>query len=106
MPIAQARIPTDRASRYLVQLCEHLHHMRDLRGQRRAGHGPEIRRVDWTDSRGVIEFPSGTCHLIAADDGLTISLAADDTAALQHLQDLRGARLETIGRRDKLAVTW
>jgi hypothetical protein len=42
----------------------------------------------------------------AAKDGLTIRLTADDADALQHLQDMFKARLETIGRRDALVVDW
>jgi hypothetical protein len=42
----------------------------------------------------------------AASDELTIKLAAVDTNELQHLQKLLSARLETIGRRDNLVVTW
>ena len=41
-----------------------------------------------------------------ASDELTIKLAAVDTDELQQLQELLSARLETIGRRDNLVVTW
>jgi hypothetical protein len=39
-------------------------------------------------------------------DELTIKLAAVDTSELQQLQQVLSARLETIGRRDNVVVTW
>ena len=109
MPSTQTHVVTERASRYLVQLCEHLEQI-GHKSRRDAGtsdsHGPDVQRVEWTGTHGVIEFPFGTCHLTATDDGLTIRLTADDTAALQHLQDMFTARLETIGRRDRLVLEW
>lgn len=109
MPSAQSRISTDRASRYLAQLCEHLNHVGHTsrrHGGAGGGRGLDVQRVEWTDTHGVIEFPFGTCNLTAADDGLTIRLTADTADALQHLQDMFKARLETIGRRDRLVVDW
>jgi len=109
VPTAQTRIPTDRAGRYLAQLCHHLNQIsgHTRHGSATDGGGPlQVRRVEWNDSHGVIEFASGTCAVGAASDELTIKLAAVDTNELQQLQELLSARLETIGRRDNLVVTW
>jgi hypothetical protein len=104
MPTAQTRIPTDRGGRYLAQLC---HHLEQLRGHTRHDGGPpQIRHVEWTDDHGVVDFPSGRCTLRATADTLTVSLTADDSNQLQQLQELLSARLNTIGRRDTLVVTW
>lgn len=108
MPTAQTRIPTDRAGRYLVQLCQHLS---QINGHARHGgatdaRGPLIRRVEWNDSHGVIEFASGQCTLDATGDTLTVSLAAADIDELRTLQQVLSARLKTIGRRDNLVVAW
>lgn len=109
MPTANTRIPTDRAARYLTQLCQHLNqitsHPRDARSTH-GGASPQIRRIDRSDTHGVIEFAAGTCTLHATRDELTILLAAVDATALEHLQRLLCQRLETIGRRDNLIVTW
>ena len=70
------------------------------------GGSPPVRRVEWNGDHGVIEFASGTCTLDATSDELTIMLAAVDTNELQQLQELLSARLETIGRRDNLVLTW
>ena len=109
MPSAQTRIPTDRAGRYLAQLCQHLN---QISGHTRHGSGtdgggpPQVGRVEWNDSHGVIEFASGTGTLDATSDALTIKLAAVDSYELQQMQQLFSARLETIGRRDNLVVAW
>jgi hypothetical protein len=109
VPTAQARIPTDRAGRYLVQLCQHLN---QISGHSRHGGAadarrpPQIRHVEWSDSHGVIEFAFGQCTLDATGDTLTITLAAGDTNELREMQQTLAARLKTIGRRDNLIVTW
>jgi len=106
---AQTRIPTERASRYLTQLCQHLNQISSHprhRGPSHSGRPPQLRRVEYDDSHGLIEFASGTCTLRATSNELTIDLAAADTNHLRQLQQLLSLRLETIGRRDNLLVTW
>lgn len=109
MPTAQTRIPTDRAGRYLAQLCQHLN---QISGHTRhgsatgGGRPPQVGRAEWSDSHGVIELGSGRCTLDATSDELTVELAAVDSDELQRMQQLFSARLETIGRRDNLVVTW
>ena len=109
MSTAQTRIPTDRAGRYLAQLC---HHLNQISGHTRHGNAtdgggpPQVRRVEWNGSHGVIDFASGRCTLNATSDELTIKLEAVDTNELQQLQELLSARLETIGTRDNLVVAW
>ena len=109
MSTAQTRIPTERASRYLTQLCQHLNQISSRprhRGPSHSGRPPQLRRVEYDDSHGLIEFASGTCTLRATSNELTIDLAAADANDLQQLEQLLFARLETIGRRDNLLVTW
>jgi hypothetical protein len=109
VPTAQTRIPTDRAGRYLVQLCQHLNQISGHARHGGATYGsgpPPIRHVEWSDSHGVIEFAFGQCTLDATGDTLTINLAAGDTNELREMQQTLAARLKTIGRRDHLVVTW
>ncbi len=109
MPIAQAEVSTDRASRYLVQICEHLNQISD-----HARHGApadpnaplQVLRVEWTDQHGRIEFPAASCTLDAADSMLTVTVAADEADELQRMQDLFSNRFEAIGRRDNLTLSW
>jgi len=111
----EARVMTPRASRYLIQLCEHLKQIEHQAhpgwthgkgSPMHAGEPPRARRVEWTDNHGIITFDDGQCVLDAAADALTVRLTADDAASLQRMMTLFKHRLETIGHRDKLVVTW
>lgn len=110
MPTAVAQVTTDRASRYLVQLCRHLDQMSRMRHQVPTRHGgqapPAIQGVDWSDTTGTIHFTNGTCTLTASDDALTLRVEADNEGTLRQLQQGITRRLDTIGRRDNLTVHW
>ncbi|MGW1810162.1 DUF2218 domain-containing protein [Streptomyces sp. NPDC002078] len=110
MPTAEARIATDRASRYLVQLCRHTAMMGRMRHQSPAGHGggrmPDVRHVEWSDIHGTVRFGEGAWHLDAGPDALTLRVEAADEQALRRLRTGITTRLEKIGRRDGLTVTW
>ncbi|MFD8740781.1 DUF2218 domain-containing protein [Streptomyces sp. NPDC059618] len=112
MPTAETRLTTDRASRYLVQLCRHLRQMPRI-GHRPpgGGHGegrtpPEVGHVEFTDTHGTVRFADGLWTLNATTDALTLRVDADDEEALRRLQDGIAARIEKIGRRDGLRVHW
>ena len=113
MPTAEARLATDRASRYLTQLCRHLGQMNRVSHRPHGGHGeghgqkmPAVEHVDCTDTHGTVRFADGRWTLDATPDGLTLRVDADDEAALRRLQDGIVARIEKIGRRDGLQVRW
>ncbi|MEU2334686.1 DUF2218 domain-containing protein [Streptomyces sp. NPDC013172] len=111
MPTAEAHVPTDRASRYLVQLCRHLSQMHGMRHRPPVGHGGgqmpfEVQRVDYCDTLGTIRFVQGLCTLRATADMLVLRVEADDEDTLRRLQNGIAGRIEKIGRRDGLAVTW
>jgi len=110
MPTAEAQVTTDRASRYLVQLCRHLGQMSRMRHQvptRRGSQAPPtIEQVDWSDTTGTIRFTQGTCTLQASEDALTVRVEADDEDTLRQLQQGIARRLDTIGRRGNLTVHW
>ncbi|MER6357217.1 DUF2218 domain-containing protein [Streptomyces sp. NPDC001634] len=110
MPTAEARIATDRASRYLVQLCRHADMMVRMRHRPPARHGgrqmPDVRHVEWSDTHGTVRFAEGQWTLDASSDALTVHVEADDEETLQRLQNGITGRIEKIGRRDGLKVTW
>jgi hypothetical protein len=110
MHTAVAHVETDRASRYLVQLCRHVSQMGGPGGHRppsRGGHvPPEVQHVEWTDTRGTIDVGWGRCTVEATPDVLTLRLESADEEGLQRLQAAVAHRLETIGRRESLEVTW
>lgn len=101
---AEAQVETGRASRYLRQLCEHLnqigHH------HTHGGAHPSVERVEWSDQQGVITFAQGRCTLRATAHTLTLRAEAVDADGLLLMKDMLAARLETIGRRDRLMVMW
>lgn len=107
---AEASVPTERAQRYLAQVCDHLHHLRNRSYRRGAGrHGggpPDLRDIHWSDGQGIITFESGRIALTATTDALTIHVHAEDAGSLDRLKSAIADRIETVGRRDRLTVTW
>jgi hypothetical protein len=111
MPASQAHVPTSRASRYLTQLGKHGSQMSRAALHRPRAHAdggtpPAARHTSWTGTDGVIDFGWGRCTLHATSEALTLHAEAGDQQQLQRIQDGIGARLERIGRRDQLTVTW
>ena len=135
MPTSAAHVPTSRAGRYLDQLCEHLDQMahgpdarahsahgvdgerngathggqegqREPEGQTGDGGPPAVRRIDRKGSQARVEFDWGTCDLTATADQLTVHVSAGSADELARGQHLMQRRIETIGRRDQLMVTW
>jgi hypothetical protein len=99
MLIAEARVETRRSSRYLVQLCKHVHHIAQAQPETRA-------RVEWSDDRGVVSFVWGRCTLRADPDALLLRAEASDEEHLQRVEHRVAELLERAGRRDNLSVTW
>lgn len=110
MPALQAVIRTQRASRYLDQLCRHLDQMRRMRHRpATAHHGqapPPVQDVSWSDTSGVIRFSHGTCTLLADPAALTLRIDAADEDNLRHLRESITRRVETIGGRERLTLDW
>jgi hypothetical protein len=110
MLTAVARLETDRAARYLDQLCRHVSQMGRPGGHRPPGRGghapPEVQHVEWTDTHGTIDVGWGRCTVEATSDVLSLRLESADEEGLQRLQAAVAHRLETIGRRESLKVDW
>jgi hypothetical protein len=85
--------------------------MGQMRHRPPAGHGggqmpPEVQHVEYSDTDGTIRFANGLCTLRATSDTLTLRVDADDEDTLWRLQKGIAGRVEKIGRRDQLTVTW
>ncbi|MGP4048207.1 DUF2218 domain-containing protein [Streptomyces sp. 2A115] len=112
MPIAEARVETERASRYLVQLCRHAQQMRrrHFRPRAHAGGGthtpPEVHHVEWSDTHGTVRLSLGQWTLRATPDALVLRADAANEEDLRRMRSLVAARVEKIGRRDDLTVVW
>jgi hypothetical protein len=99
MLIAEARVPTERSSRYLVQLCRHVHLVAQTRPEMQA-------HVEWSEDRGVISFDWGRFTLRDDPGMLTLRAEAADEGNLHQLEQRVADRLGQVGRRDRLTVTW
>ena len=102
MPTAEAHIPTERASRYLRQLCSHA--SRTRHGHDRGHTGPSAEAT--SDSAGRIARGTAVCELTADPAGLLLRATADDEEQLRALQEAVARALERVGRRDGLRVVW
>jgi hypothetical protein len=105
-----AHVPTDRAGRYASQLCDHagqLAHFRRGHGSR-PGHAgaPRVARAKYSGSEGTIDFPRGRCTLRATTGSLILRAEADGEEELARIEAGVASRLQRIGRRDGLTVTW
>jgi hypothetical protein len=120
MPASYAHVPTSRAGRYLAQLCSHGRLMSRLARHRPSGSGqdhggggghgndgaPPVATASSAGTEGIIDFGWGRCTLRATAGTLTLYAEAGDPQRLRQIQDGISARLQRIGRRDQLAVTW
>ncbi|WP_045877043.1 DUF2218 domain-containing protein [Pseudofrankia sp. DC12] len=106
-PRADGRVATDRAARYLTQLCGHLNAIQHRHEARHSSAGlPQIRTVTLSGNAALLEFDRGTCRLEANDDALILSADATDADSLQQIKTALTHRLETIGAREGLRLTW
>lgn len=86
-----ARVDTDRAGRYLAQLCRHFAHKV---------------RAEWDDQRGLADFGWGTCAMEATDQALLLRAEAPDAQALDRVEHVVADHAERFGARDGLTVAW
>src|SRR2546429_4334530 len=113
MPILQAQIQTERASRYLVQFCKHAAAMGSaVHTARMHLYAPMARRevqvaAEWSDTSGTVTFtPWGRCTLTADDGTLTLHLDAADEDGAAQIRDVITRDFERFTRRDPVTVTW
>ena len=88
---SEARVETERSSRYLQQLCKHFEHKLP------ATYSPEA---------GRIEFPFGVCPLTADAGTLTMRAESEDEASLGRLEEVIAKHLDRFAFRDKPAIDW
>jgi hypothetical protein len=113
MLTAEALVQTEHPARYLAQLGKHAGKMaatgRHLRHRPRShdsGGPPEIRHAGWSGTDGIVTLNWGQWTMHAATGTLRLRAEAGTEEDLRRIQDLLTARLEKIGRRDHLTVTW
>lgn len=86
-----ARVATDKAARYMGQLCKHFAH--------------KIPATFDADS-GRIEFSIGVCELAVAKDTLVLHVTAANEVELAQMEDVVARHLVRFAFRDELMVTW
>lgn len=113
MPILEAQVATERASRHLVQFCKHAAAMGGGGHTPRMHlHGTMARRevqvaAEWSDTRGTVTFtPWGQCTLTAEASRLTVRVEAVDEDGLDQIRDVITRDFERFSRRNPLTVTW
>ena len=113
MPILQALIQTDRASRYLVQFCKHAAAMGGGDHTPRMHlHAPMARgevqvAAEWSEISGTVTFtPWGRCTLSADDDTLTLRIDAAEEDGVAKIRDVVTRDFERFTRRDPVTLTW
>jgi hypothetical protein len=110
MLAAEALVQTEHPVRYLAQLCKHASKMAGHLPHRPRGHNgggpPEIRHAECSATSGIITLNWGRWTMQATPGTLRLRAEAGNQEDLQRIQDLLTARMEKIGRRDQLTVTW
>jgi len=112
MLTAEASVQTEQPSRYLVQLCRHAQQVHRVRHWPRAYGGgggqppPKVQHVEWSETRGTVNFGWGQCTMEASAGTLTLRAEAADQENLQRVQDIVARDIERFGKRDHLTVMW
>ncbi|WP_308406076.1 DUF2218 domain-containing protein [Streptomyces naphthomycinicus] len=92
MPLATARVATDRPARYIRQLVSHMGH--------------KASTALTPDGRGTITVAAGSCTLTPAPDRLELTATAADAASLTLVQDVITRHLVRFATREELTVEW
>lgn len=90
MPNSSTTVSSDRASRYLQQLCKHFAHKVP---------------VEFTTETGQITFPFGTCTLHAQGASLRL-VATGETDDIDRLEQVIGDHFARFAFRENITLTW
>lgn len=92
---SQADVTSEKANRYLIQLCKHFRHK-----------VPAEWREEGPRGTGEVDFPMGRCEMSAEAGTLTIVCQADSGAALSTVKRIVEDHLVRFGHRENLSVDW
>jgi len=88
---SQAEVTTDRAGRYLDQLCKHFAHKIP---------------VTLAPGRGTITFSEGECDLTSNETLLTLKVSANTADAVKQLEDVVARHLARFAFREPPVIAW
>ena len=91
MMIAECRVETASASKYIAQLCKHFAHKIT---------------VEYDATTGRADFPWGVCRMNAGDAALTLHCEAQDAEGLNRIKAVIEDHLGRFAWREKPALTW
>lgn len=91
MNLRKASVKTEKASRYLMQLCKHFAHKVPV-------------EFDETSSR--VEFPYGLCLMEAADGQLNISCESESPEGCDNMRAVLDDHLVRFAWKEKLELSW
>ena len=111
MLITEAHVQTEHPDRYLVQLCRHAQQVHRLRhrpphGRANAQPPPKVEHVEWSGTRGTVDFGWGRCTMQATPGRLTLRAEAVDEESLLRVQGIIARDIERFGKRHQLTVSW
>lgn len=88
---SEAIIETQKAERYLKQLCKHFQHKVP---------------AGFDDQTGWIDLPMGCAELLASGQALKLSLTADTAEQMEKMEDVVQRHLERFAFREDLKIKW
>lgn len=88
---AEARVRSERASRYLVQMCKHFRHKVE---------------AEWTDVAGHVDFAPGLCDMRVEDGELIMLCQASNEQELGRIKYIVENHLVRFGWREEIELSW
>ena len=88
---AHARVPSEKAERYLAQLCKHFAHKIP---------------ASWEGTKGQADFGFGTCEMQAGNGELLLHCKAPTTSELDRVKYIVEDHVVRFGWKEELAVNW
>ena len=86
-----ARVPTDKAARYMTQLAKHWSHKFE---------------VQFTPTAATIDLPLGRCELAADDQALEVTLKGTPHVDMARFKTVVAEHLQRFGHRETLTFDW
>jgi hypothetical protein len=92
MTVVKGRVSTANGAKYLQQLCKHWSHKL---------------KVDFSDRKGVVRFPSAVATLEASADALLVTIEAQENDTAERMKGVVATHLDRFAFREApLAFDW
>ncbi|WP_259782171.1 DUF2218 domain-containing protein [Aestuariispira ectoiniformans] len=86
-----ATVTTEKAAKYLVQLCKHFAHKVE---------------VDYCETSGTVHFPPGPCAMHADENTLTMQCRSESLRGVLMMQGILDSHLERFAWREEITIPW